>query len=77
MDYSLLQRAGSLLYQLPFNPRLYLRLRGLDSDPTVRKLVRNEFEDYIQSAETQQRKRDTIRKKIRTKRAANKGAEHS
>jgi hypothetical protein len=72
MDYSLLQRIGALLYRLPFSPRLYLRLRGLDSDPTVRKLVRNEFEDYIQAPETQQRKRDTIRKKLRVKRAAKK-----
>ncbi len=72
MDYSLLQRIGAILYRLPFSPRLYLRLRGLDSDPTVRKLVRNEFGNYIQAPETQQRKRDTIRQKLHAKRAAKK-----
>jgi hypothetical protein len=70
MDYSLLQRISSLLYRLPFNPRFYLRLRGLDADPNVRKLLRDEFADYIHDPETQQRKRDTVREKVRAQRAA-------
>jgi len=70
MDYSLLQRAGALLYRLPFNPRLYLRLRGLDAEPNFRKLLRDEFATYIHAPETQQRKRDTVRARVRAQRAA-------
>ena len=69
VDYSWLQRLGSLVYRLPLNPRLYLRIRGLDSDPTYRKLVRTDFEDYILDSTTQQRKRDVVRKAIRERKA--------
>jgi hypothetical protein len=57
LDYSILQRLGAIFYRLPLNPRLYLRIRGLDQDPTVRKLVRQEFQSYIQDPATQDRKR--------------------
>jgi len=72
VDYSLLQRVGSQIYRLPLNPRFYLRMRGLDVDPTVRKLVRDEFEDYIGDPVTQQRKRDYVRSQTRALRAARK-----
>lgn len=74
-QYTLLQRLGSLAYRLPLNPRMYLRIRGLDSDPTFRRLVRADFESYISDSETQQRKRDTVRAMIRQRRQqiANQG----
>ena len=68
--YSLRQRIGSMLYRLPLSPRLYLRARGLDSDPSVRKLVRNEFEDYIHDPATQQRKRQYLRQLVRARQTA-------
>jgi len=64
------QRIGAALYRLSLNPRFYLWVRGLDSDPSFRKLVRNEFEAYIADAGTQQRKRDHVRRQIRIRRAA-------
>ena len=72
VGYSLLQRVGSALYRLPLSPRFYLRIRGLDSDPAVKKLMRTEFEDYIQAPETQSRKRAHVREQIRIRRAATK-----
>ncbi len=68
--YRLVQRIGSSFYRLPLNPRFYLRIRGMDSDPSVRKLVRNEFEVFIRDPETQQRKRDYVRGRTRALRAA-------
>ena len=62
--YNFLQRLGSHLYRLPLNPRLYLRLRGLDADPSVRKLVRAEFQAYISDPETVRRKRAYVRVRI-------------
>lgn len=70
VDYSLLQRLGSLIYRLPLSPRFYLRIRGLDSDPSYRKLVKSEFEDWIQDDVIQQRKRTFVREQIRIRRAA-------
>jgi hypothetical protein len=64
------QRIGSALYRLPLNPRFYLWVRGLDSDPSFRKLVRSEFEAYIKDARIQQRKRDHVRHQIRIRRVA-------
>jgi len=68
LKYGWLQRIGSALYRLPLHPRFYLRVRGLDSDPSYRKLVRSEFEAYIEDPKTKQRKRDYIRENIRRKR---------
>ncbi len=68
VKYTFLQKLGALAYRLPLNPRLYLRIRGLDSDPTFRRLVRTDFESYIKASETQQRKRDTVRAMIRQRR---------
>jgi len=68
--YSFRQRIGSMLYRLPLSPRLYLRARGLDSDPSVRKLVRSEFEDYIHDPATQQRKKQRVRLLASARRAA-------
>jgi hypothetical protein len=62
------QRIGSALYRLPLNPRFYLWVRGLDSDPSFRKLVRSEFEAYIGDERTQQRKRDHVRHQTRIRR---------
>ncbi len=70
VNYSFLGRIGALFYRLPLNPRFYLRIRGLDSDPSFRKLLRNEFEEFIARKETQQRKRDYVRQQIRIRRAA-------
>jgi hypothetical protein len=70
VDYRWAQRIGSALYRLPLNPRFYLRVRGLDSDPSFRKLVRSEFEAYVADAKIQQRKRDYVRRQIRIRRAA-------
>jgi hypothetical protein len=70
VDYRLPQRIGSALYRLPVSPRFYLRVRGLDADRSVRKLVRREFEDYIDDAKTQQRKREHVRAGVRARRAA-------
>ena len=68
IDYSLRRWLASLLYRLPLNPRLYLRLRGLDSDPGEYKFVRNEFEKYVSDTETQRRKRTVIRRLLRERR---------
>lgn len=70
IDYSLMQRIGSLLYRLPLSPRFYLRVRGMDSDPSHRKLLRPEFEDYIQSEEARNRKREYVRSLGRARRNA-------
>jgi hypothetical protein len=70
VDYSLRQRLGSILFRLPLNPRLYLRVRGMDADPKVRKLLRHEFAEYINAPETQQRKRTHVRSKVKALRAA-------
>lgn len=56
-------RLAANLYRLPFNPRLYLRLRGLDSDPSIFNLVRNEFKDFIEAEETRERKRRFVKSK--------------
>jgi len=70
VKYRWLQRIGSIIYRLPLNPRFYLRIRGLDSDPSFRKLVRTEFEEYIKAASTQQRKRDRVRQQNQIRRDA-------
>jgi len=71
VQYSFWQRLGALAYRLPLNPRLYLRIRGLDSDPGYRKLVKKDFEPFIAKPETQQRKRDVVRKMIQQRRKQN------
>jgi hypothetical protein len=73
VTYSFRHRIGSMLYRLPFSPRLYLRARGLDSDPSVRKMVRSEFEDYIQDPATQQRRRKYLRQLAGDRQAARQG----
>ncbi len=60
VQYNLLHRIGSLLYRLPLNPRLYLRVRGLDTDPRKRRYVRDEFAEYINRPETRTRKREYV-----------------
>ena len=69
VQYNLRQKLGSLFYRLPLNPRFYLRIRGLDSDPSFRKIVRTEFEDLIQDDRVQKRKRTFVREQIRIRRA--------
>jgi hypothetical protein len=69
-DYTPLQRLATLLYRLPLSPRLYLRLRGLDSDPSVRRLVRDEFAEFIHNPATIQRKREYVRSRTRALREA-------
>lgn len=68
--YTPFGRIGSYLYRLPISPRFYLKIRGLDSDPGVRKLVRTEFDSFIHDRETQQRKREHVRRRTRALRAA-------
>lgn len=60
VQYSFPERIGSLLYRLPLNPRFYLRIRGLDSNPGQRTLVRDEFREYIDSPATRARKREYV-----------------
>lgn len=74
VEYDLLHRLGSFFYRLPLSPRRYLRIRGLDTDPSHRHLLRQEFADYIQDPATQQRKRTYVRERIRAVRAARKDA---
>lgn len=66
--YPFWQRLGALAYRLPLNPRLYLWMRGLDSDPGYSKLVRTDFESFIADPQTQQRKRNVVRKMIQQRR---------
>jgi hypothetical protein len=61
VDYGWRRRLGAIFYRLPFSPRFYLRVRGLDADPSQRKLVREEFTDYIEDPATQARKREYVR----------------
>ncbi len=68
VKYTWRQWLGSLVYRLPLNPRLYLRMRGLDADPSFYKLVRADFEEFIADPTTRQRKRDVVRAAIRQKR---------
>lgn len=60
VQYTILERLGSMLYRLPLNPRLYLRVRGLDSNPALRHIVRDEFAEYIEDEATQTRKREHV-----------------
>jgi len=70
VNYTWRQKLGSLVYRLPLNPRFYLRIRGLDSDPSHFHLVRNEFGSFIESSETKARKRAVVRAEIRKRREA-------
>ncbi len=70
MRYRWHHRFGAMLYRLPINPRFYLRVRGLDSDPSIRKLLRAEFDEYIQDPDTQARKRQWVRQVAQARRAA-------
>lgn len=62
VNYSTPERIGSMLYRLPLNPRFYLRVRGLYPNPGQRRLVRDEFADFIDAPETQIRKREYVRR---------------
>jgi len=64
IQYRWYNKIGSMLYRLPLNPRFYLWVRGLDSDPSFRKLMRNEFSDFIQDEKTQLRKEQIDQAKI-------------
>jgi len=68
VDYGWRGRLGSLLSRMPLNPRFYLRIRGLDADPSLRKLVRNEFTEYIEAPATRQRKRTYVRQRSQQRR---------
>lgn len=58
--YTFWQRLGTMLYRLPLSPRWYLRIRGLKYDPSGRKLLRNQFQGYINDLKTQRRKREYV-----------------
>lgn len=80
VSYSVAERLGSVLYRLPLNPRLYLQVRGLYPDPRQRRLVRDEFAEFISDSSTNQRKRDYVRrinalKKARRRALAAEGSE--
>lgn len=70
VPYTWRQWLGAMLFRLPVSPRLYLRVRGLDSDPHCRKQVRDEFALFIKDPATQQRKRAAVRARVRQQRAA-------
>jgi hypothetical protein len=70
VKYRWFNRLGAMLYRLPLSPRFYLRIRGLDSDPAQRKLVRQEFVDYIEDPVTQARKKKYLTHVRATRRAA-------
>ena len=76
-NYNWRQRVGSTLYRLPLSPRFYLRVRGLDIDPKQKKLVRHEFSEFINDAQTQQRKRDYVREVAKLRREARRKREES
>ncbi|MCA9078133.1 MAG: hypothetical protein KDA93_24095 [Planctomycetaceae bacterium] len=76
MPYTRLQRFWTFFHRLPVHPRLYLRLRGLDADPSHRGIVHEEFADYIQHPETQARKREYVRTR-KVERAARSEVERS
>lgn len=70
VDYNWRQWIGARLYRLPLNPRVYLRLRGLDSQPGFRKFLRSEFEDYLNASATRARRREHVRHAISQRRKA-------
>lgn len=70
MTYRWPYKLGALIYRLPLSPRFYLRVRGLDADPSYRKVVRDEFIQYIEEPSTQKRKRQYVRQAIAARRAA-------
>ncbi len=70
VKYTWRQWLGSLIYRLPLNPRVYLRVRGLDSDPSYFHLLRDEFGTLIGSPETKARKRAVVRAEIQKRRKA-------
>lgn len=74
VDYKWHERLGSLLYRLPFHPRFYLRVRGLYTDPKLRKIFREEFADYVRDKATQERKREYVRGYLKARRARAKQA---
>lgn len=73
LQYTGWQKIGAVLYRLPLNPRLYLRVRGLDSNPREYRLVRGEFMDFLNLPETRRRKREVVRAEIRKRREAKQG----
>ncbi len=75
VSYSPAGRVGSLLYRLPLNPRFYLRVRGLYPDYSQRRMVREEFADYIDHPDTRARKRDYVRRINALKKARRRQAE--
>lgn len=70
VKYNWRQWLASLFYRLPLNPRLYLWMRGLDSDPTHRKFLREEFEVYLNDPATRKRRRAHVKAAIAARRAA-------
>ena len=70
IDYRGPRRIAATLYRLPISPRLYLRLRGLDRDPSQHKLLRDEFDQFIRDPATQARKRQWVRQMIAARRAS-------
>ena len=70
VSYPMPYRLGAFLYRLPLSPRFYLRVRGLDTDSSVRKLVRDEFQDYVQDPETKKQKRAYVRQMTQAVRKA-------
>ncbi|WP_146585566.1 lipoprotein N-acyltransferase Lnb domain-containing protein [Posidoniimonas polymericola] len=70
VSYDWLHWLGATLYRLPLSPRFYLRLRGLDSDPSFRKFLRVEFADYLNDPATRRRRRDHVKQAIADRRKA-------
>ena len=70
VQYTWRQWLGAMLFRLPISPRTYLRVRGMDTDPKVRKQVRDEFAPFINDPDTQKRKRSAVKARVRQLRAA-------
>lgn len=73
VSYNWHQWLGSLLYRLPLNPRFYLWMRGLDSDPKHRKFLRDEFAEYLNAPATRKRRRVFVKQAIAARREAQAG----
>ncbi|MEM8865883.1 MAG: hypothetical protein AAGF31_10105 [Planctomycetota bacterium] len=73
VNYTPRERLGALLYRLPLNPRLYLRLRGLDPSPKQYSFLREEFLDYLEDPATQKRRREHVRQAVQVRRSASRG----
>lgn len=74
VSYTWMEWFGANLYRLPISPRLYLRVRGLDTDPGYRRFVREEFAEMLSDPAIRARKRQVVKQQIAVRRAARNDA---